>query len=457
MARKKGNILVIDDDEDVLLSLRILLKQYFQEVTLENKINKLNSIIENKTFDVILLDMNFRAGINTGNEGIYWMKQILKNDPDAIIILITAYGDIELAVKAIKEGATDFILKPWDNEKLLTSLNTAYNLRQSKKEVKKLKDKQVHLSEDVNKKYKNFIGESKVIKEVLKTIEKVAVTDANVLIMGENGTGKELVARALHRQSKRANDVFISVDMASLSESLFESELFGHVKGSFTDAKEDRAGRFEAASGGTLFLDEIGNLSMPMQAKILTVLQNRKVTRIGSNREIDIDIRLVSATNKPLYDMVAEENFREDLLYRLNTIQIDIPPLRKRLEDVPLLVNFFMDTYSKKYNKTGIKVDKSAISKLQNYNWPGNVRELQHTIEKAVILCEGETIKGDDLFFHPTKKIIKEEADTLNLGEIEKSTIEKAMLKFNGNMTKVAKELGVTRATLYNKIDKYGI
>jgi two-component system response regulator HydG len=457
MARKKGSILVIDDDEDVLLSFRILLKQHFQEVTLENKINKLNSIIESKTFDVILLDMNFRAGINTGNEGIYWMKQILKNDPDAIIILITAYGDIELAVRAIKEGATDFILKPWDNEKLLTSLNTAYSLRQSKKEVKKLKDKQVHLSEDVNKKYKNFIGESKVIKEVLKTIEKVAVTDANVLIMGENGTGKELVARALHRQSKRANDVFISVDMASLSESLFESELFGHVKGSFTDAKEDRAGRFEAASGGTLFLDEIGNLSMPMQAKILTVLQNRKVTRIGSNREIDIDIRLVSATNKPLYDMVAEENFREDLLYRLNTIQIDIPPLRKRLEDVPLLVNFFMDTYSRKYNKTGIRVDKSAISKLQNYNWPGNIRELQHTIEKAVILCEGDTIKGDDLFFHPTKKIVQDEADTLNLGEIEKSTIEKAMLKFNGNMTKVAKELGVTRATLYNKIDKYGI
>ena len=457
MARKKGSILVIDDDEDVLLSLRILLKQYFQEVTLENKINKLNSIIENKTFDVILLDMNFRAGINTGNEGIYWMKQILKNDPDAIIILITAYGDIELAVKAIKEGATDFILKPWDNEKLLTSLNTAYNLRQSKKEVKILKDKQVHLSEDVNKKYKNFIGESKAIKDVLKTIEKVAVTDANVLIMGENGTGKELVARALHRQSKRADDVFISVDMASLSESLFESELFGHVKGSFTDAKEDRAGRFEAASGGTLFLDEIGNLSMPMQAKILSVLQNRKVTRIGSNKEIDIDIRLVSATNKHLYDMVAEENFREDLLYRLNTIQIDIPPLRKRLEDVPLLVNFFMDTYSRKYNKTGIRVDKSAISKLQNYNWPGNIRELQHTIEKAVILCEGDTIRGDDLFFHPTKKIAKEEADTLNLGEIEKSTIEKAMLKFNGNMTKVAKELGVTRATLYNKIDKYGI
>lgn len=457
MSRKKAKILIVDDNEDILISLRILLKQHFTEViTLKNP-NQIPYTMENESFDLILLDMNFQAGINTGNEGIYWMNKILEQDPNAIIILITAYGDVELAVKAIKQGATDFILKPWENEKLLSSLMTAYKLRQSKVEIKNLKNKQQTLSADIDKKFTDFIGNSPAMKEIFKTISKVAKTDANVLIMGENGTGKELVARELHRQSNRASEVFISVDMSAISESLFESELFGAMKGSYTDSKEDRTGRFEVASGGSLFLDEIGNLSMPLQAKILTALQNREVTRLGSSKPIPIDIRLICATNKGLYDMVAEDNFREDLLYRINTIQIELPPLRDRREDIPVLANYFIEKYGRKYGKPKLNLGKQAIDKLVKYHWPGNVRELQHTMEKAVIMVEGDFVTPDDFLFHPTKRPKEIEPETLNLAEVEKVIILKAMEKHKGNISNISKDLGITRTTLYNKIEKYGI
>jgi two-component system response regulator HydG len=457
MVKKSAKILVVDDDEDILLSLKLLLKQHFTEVITEKNVIQLPSLLEKDTYDLIMLDMNFTAGLNTGNEGLYWLRNIMEKDPAAVVVMITAYGDVELAVKAIKVGATDFVLKPWDNEKMLATLSASLKLRQSKLEINKLKGKQNQLKLDSDKKYSNFIGQSEKMMAVFKTISKVAKTDANVLIMGENGTGKELVARELHRQSKRKDEIFISVDMSSISETLFESELFGAMKGSYTDSKEDRAGRFEVASGGSLFLDEIGNLSLSMQAKILTVLQNREVFRLGSSKAIPINIRLISATNKPLYDMVAEGTFREDLLYRLNTIQIELPPLRERLDDIPLLADFFLTRYGRKYEKQGLKINKQALDKLREYNWPGNIRELEHAIEKAVILSESDVLKPDDFLFHSARKNNLDEMQSLNIEEMEKVLIKKAMEKFKGNMSQVARELGVSRATLYNKIDRYAI
>jgi len=439
------------------MSLKLLLKQHFADIITEKNVIQLPNLLEKDNYDLILLDMNFSAGLNTGNEGIYWLRTILDKDPAAVVVMMTAYGAVELAVKAIKEGATDFVLKPWDNEKMLATLHSALKLRQSKLEINKLKGKQQQLKKDSDKKYTNFIGESEKMMDVFKTISKVAKTEANVFIIGENGTGKELVARELHRQSKRQDEVFISVDMSSISESLFESELFGSMKGSFTDSKEDRAGRFEVASGGTLFLDEIGNLSLAMQAKILTVLQNREIFRIGSSKAIPIDIRLISATNKNLHDMVSEGTFREDLLYRLNTIQIGLPPLRDRTEDIPLLADHFLARYAKKYEKQNLKINKSALDHLKSYRWPGNIRELEHAIEKAVILSELDVLKADDFLFHPSKRNEMDDIQSLNIEEMEKVLIKKALLKLRGNMSHVAKELGVSRATLYNKIDRYGI
>ncbi|MBT3301313.1 MAG: sigma-54-dependent Fis family transcriptional regulator [Bacteroidetes bacterium] len=457
MNKKVAKVLIVDDDEDILMSLKLLLKQHFADIITEKNVIQLPNLLEKDNYDLILLDMNFSAGLNTGNEGIYWLRTILDKDPAAVVVMMTAYGAVELAVKAIKEGATDFVLKPWDNEKMLATLHSALKLRQSKLEINKLKGKQQQLKKDSDKKYTNFIGESEKMMDVFKTISKVAKTEANVFIIGENGTGKELVARELHRQSKRQDEVFISVDMSSISESLFESELFGSMKGSFTDSKEDRAGRFEVASGGTLFLDEIGNLSLAMQAKILTVLQNREIFRIGSSKAIPIDIRLISATNKNLHDMVSEGTFREDLLYRLNTIQIGLPPLRDRTEDIPLLADHFLSRYAKKYEKQNLKINKSALDHLKSYRWPGNIRELEHAIEKAVILSELDVLKADDFLFHPSKRNEMDDIQSLNIEEMEKVLIKKALLKLRGNMSHVAKELGVSRATLYNKIDRYGI
>ncbi|MBN2519160.1 MAG: sigma-54-dependent Fis family transcriptional regulator [Bacteroidales bacterium] len=453
---KKGKILIVDDNKQILDSLNILLKPEFEQIEAISNPNLIPNKLQTNDYDIILLDMNFASGRTTGNEGIFWLHEILKTDPFAIIILITAYGDIELAVKSIKEGATDFITKPWDAEKLIITLKNAYHLRQSKLEINKLKAKQKDLTYEIDKHYQMFIGHSPVFREVISTLEKVAKTDANVLILGENGTGKELIAREIHRQSKRSKEIFISVDMASLSENLFESEMFGHIKGSFTDAKDDRVGRFEAASGGTLFLDEIGNLSMPLQSKLLTAIQNRQISKIGSNKHVNIDIRLISATNKPLNKMVKENSFREDLLYRINTVQIDIPALRKRKEDIHDLSNHFLNQYATKYNKPDLKINDLAYNKLLDYSWPGNIRELKHTIERAVILCDSDIIKEDDFLFKHAL-IDDNSPSSLKLGDVEKWTIETVIKKCRGNLSKTAKILDVSRTTLYSKIEKYDI
>ena len=458
MSKLKGKILVVDDNDGILKSLSFILSQEFEEIVTIKNPSKFASQLQSGTFDVILLDMNFTAGINTGNEGMYWSREILKSDPNAVIILITAYGDVELAVNAMKEGATDFVQKPFDPIKLISTVKSAYQLRQSKLKVTKLIHTQQHLSEDLNKKYTTFIGESPGIKNVLETVQKVAPTDANVLILGENGTGKELIARELHRQSERAANVFISVDLGSLSETLFESELFGHKKGAFTDAKEDRVGRFETASGGTLFLDEIGNLPMSLQAKLLKVLQDRFIIPVGSNKPIPIDVRLITATNKPLLNLIKDNLFREDLLYRINTVQIEIPPLRERDDDILLLAEHFINIYGKKYDKPKIKINGKAIEKLKHHDWPGNIRELQHMMENAVIMTDNDIIKPEILQFTTN---IKQEKLTLNaslnLNQVEKQAIKEALFKNKGNINQTAKELGITRKTLYNKIEKYGL
>ena len=453
--KKKGKILIVDDNVGVLNSLKFTLKYIFEEVITIKNPNQISNLISTENFDIIILDMNFTAGVNSGNEGLFWLKEILKVDSDVVVIMITAYGDIDIAVNAIKIGATDFIQKPFEKDKLISTLQSAYKLSESRKEVSQLKIKQEILTEDINRNYNMFVGTSEKMRKVILTISKVAKTDANVMILGENGTGKELVARELHKQSKRSKEVFVTVDMAAVSETLFESELFGHVKGAFTDAKGSRTGRFEAASGGSLFLDEIANLTMPLQSKILSVLQNLEITPVGSSKSIKIDIRLISATNKDVEQMVNNDMFREDLLYRINTIIIKIPPLRERGEDIILLAQHFLKIYSKKYEKPLLKFNGKAIDQLMKYSWPGNVRELQHTIEKTVILCESNIISSDDFQLSENKKVEFKESVNLTLEEVEKMTISEALKKNNGNIAKTSRELGITRITLYKKIKKY--
>jgi len=457
MAKRNGNILIVDDNEEILVALRLFLSNHYTTVITAKNPAQLPALIQKNSFDVILLDMNFKAGINTGNEGIFWMKEILKIDPAAVIIFMTAYADIDLAVRAIRKGAADFIEKPWEEDKLLARIASAYQLRQSKLEIDRLKSKQKHLSERIDRDYPLCIGSSEAMQAVFKTITKVAKTDANILILGENGTGKELIAREIHRQSNRAGEVFVTVDLGAVTETLFESELFGYVKGAFTDAKQDRAGRFEIASGGTLFLDEIGNLPLHLQSKLLTALQNREIIRLGSNKAIPIDIRLVSATNKPIHKMIEEESFREDLLYRINTIQLELPPLRNRVDDIPQLVDFFLDKYIRKYGKQCLQVSKSALAKLKDNKWAGNVRELQHAVEKAVILCDTDTLEADDFFFRPSSRLGSDLQKSLSIEEHEKRLIKKAMDLFQGNITKACTALGITRKTLYNKLKKYDL
>ncbi|GAA0890484.1 sigma-54 dependent transcriptional regulator [Fulvivirga kasyanovii] len=450
---------MIDDDEDVLLAAKLLLKKHAHQVIIEKNPKKIPFLLNNDTYDVILLDMNFSKDITSGKEGFYWLSQILEKDPSAVVIMITAFGDVEMAVRALKEGATDFVLKPWQNEKLLATISTAIKLNKSYKEVDKLKKAKKQLEEDINQPFKDIIGHSRALKEVFNLIDKVARTDANVLILGENGTGKELVARAIHQRSLRKENSFISVDMGAITESLFESELFGHKKGSFTDAKEDRPGRFEIANGGTLFLDEIGNLSMPLQSKLLTVLQNRQVTRLGTNNPVAIDIRLICATNMPVQEMVADGSFRQDLLYRINTVEIKLPPLRDRIEDIPLLVDHFVEIYSKKYRKEIRSVNEDTIYKLQKYDWPGNIRELQHALERAIIMSDNTELEPEDFFFLTHNKSSSQDlkTDNLNLDEVERSVIERAINIHNGNISKAAKELGLTRASLYRRLEKHGL
>jgi DNA-binding NtrC family response regulator len=462
---KSGRILVVDDNEDLLQAAKMFLKRHFAQVDIEKNPESIPSILNYEQYDVILLDMNFTKDVSSGHEGFLWLERILEIDPSAVVVLITAYGDVQMAVRAIKEGATDFVLKPWENEKLLATVMSAMKLRASKLEISNLRSRQETMSADLDHKFQDIIGQSPAMLRVFETIERVAATDANVLVLGENGTGKEVIARAIHRNSPRNKEAFINVDLGAISESLFESELFGHTKGAFTDAKEDRAGRFEIASGGTLFLDEIGNLSQPLQAKLLSALQSRKVTRVGSNKVKEVDIRLVSATNMPIYEMVRENKFRQDLLYRINTIEVALPPLRERLEDIPLLANHFLLYYSKKYNKDVKTISEPAIKRMEKYQWPGNVRELQHALERAVIMSSGSVLQPDDLFFssgattsQPTEA---EDANVMleqfKLEEVEKILIRKVLKKHDGNITAAASELGLTRSSLYRRLEKYGL
>lgn len=451
-----GKILMIDDDEDVLLAAKMLLKKYNYHVIIEKNPNKIPFLLNNDTYDVILLDMNFSKDTTSGKEGFEWLGQIKEKDPNAVVIMITAFGDVEMAVRALKEGATDFVLKPWQNEKLIATISTAIRLKKSYNEVDKLRKAKEMLEEQISQPFRDIIGSSPSIKDVFTLIDKVAKTDANVLILGENGTGKELVARAIHQKSLRNDSSFVAVDMGAITETLFESELFGHKKGAFTDAREDRPGRFELANGGTLFLDEIGNLSMNLQSKLLTALQSRQVTRVGTSQPIDVDIRLVCATNMNLHQMVKEGKFRQDLLYRINTVEITIPPLCERVDDIPMLANHFLNYYAKKYRKNVLSISPDAIVKLKKYAWPGNVRELQHAIERALIMADSPTLQESDFLFS-RKRMDSPSSDTLNLDEVEKAAVVKAIQLHNGNISKAAEELGLTRASLYRRMEKYGV
>lgn len=447
---------MIDDDEDVLLAAKMLLKKSNHQVIIEKNPNKIPFLLNNDTYDVILLDMNFSKDTTSGKEGFEWLKQIKERDPDAVVIMITAFGDVEMAVRALKEGATDFILKPWQNEKLVATISTAIKLKKSYNEVDKLRKAKQMLEEQISQPFRDIIGQSAAIKEVFALIDKVAKTDANVLILGENGTGKELIARAIHQKSMRKDNSFVAVDMGAITETLFESELFGHKKGAFTDAREDRPGRFELANGGTLFLDEIGNLSLSLQSKLLSALQSRQVTRVGSNQSIEVDIRLICATNMPLNQMVKEGKFRQDLLYRINTVEITIPPLSDRIDDIPLLADHFLNHYAKKYRKEVLSIAPEAMNKLKKYPWPGNVRELQHAIERAVIMADSSTLQESDFLFN-RKGSDSATTDSLNLDEVEKAAVVKAIQLHNGNISKAAEELGLTRASLYRRMEKYGL
>lgn len=455
---KTGNILVVDDDSDVLQAARLFLKQHVAKVDTERNPKSIPNLLRNTDYDVVLLDMNFTEDVSSGKEGFFWLEKIREIDPSLAVVLITAYGDVEKAVEAVKRGATDFVLKPWQNEKLLATVTSAMNLAHSRREVDVLRSQQKMISENIDRHYQEIIGQGEGMMKVFETIEKVAKTDANVLILGENGTGKELVARALHRRSDRSEQVFISVDMGAIPENLFESELFGHTRGAFTDAREDRAGRFEIAAGGTLFLDEIGNLPMQLQSKLLNVLENRQIMRVGSNKPVNIDIRLICATNTPVQEMVKENRFRQDLLYRINTIEIKLPPLRERIEDIPPLTVHFVNQYKKRYKKDITGLSEGALNKLRLYRWPGNVRELRHSVERAVIMTDNKLLQPEDFLLTSLEadeeKMVFED---YNLEEVEKTVIRKALDKHEGNISKTAEELGLTRASLYRRMEKYDL
>jgi DNA-binding NtrC family response regulator len=444
--------LVIDDDVDVLTAVRLLLRPEVNEIAIEKNPENLRSLLAKKNFDVILLDMNFNSSINTGNEGIFWLKKIKEEfRSNAAIIMITAYGDIDLAIRSLKEGAFDFVVKPWHNERLLSTIKDALNQKENRSSAKSNLSSAFFENE--------LLGQSGPMQDIFYKIKKIAPTDANILILGENGTGKEVIAKAVHHFSNRSGKPFMKVDVGALTESLFESELFGHKKGAFTDARDDRMGRFEAANGGTLFLDEIGNISLHQQAKLLSVLQNRQVVRLGTNEPIPIDIRLICATNVSLNDLANEQRFRKDLIYRINTVEIIVPPLRKREDDIILLARHFVKQYSDKYLKPELAFSKDAIEKLLGYSYPGNVRELQYAIERAVIMCDDNTLHSKDIIFSPIEAAQTEETVTsvTNLSTVEKNTILRVIEKHNGNISKAAKELGITRTALYRRLSKYDI
>lgn len=452
----KGKLLIVDDNKSILSALEILLQDEFDEVKTIANPNQLPSLIESNEFDLVLLDMNFSAGVNTGNEGLYWLGRIQEMKPDMEVVLFTAYGDVELAVNALKKGAADFILKPWDNDKLKATLRNVYKLQESKKEIKKLKRREIAFKSEINRDNYFIVAQSPQMRQVLELVRKVAKTDANVLITGDNGTGKELIARELHRLSKRADEILVSVDMGAISETLFESELFGHKKGSFTDAREDRTGKIENANNGTLFLDEIGNLPIHLQPKLLSVLQNREVIPIGSNKPVPVDVRLICATNRNTDKMVAEGVFRQDLLYRINTIHIEIPPLSERKEDILAVADYFLKIYCNKYRKHEMIISETGKLKLTGYQWPGNIRELQHAIEKAVILSDKKELTPEDFFFKPVMPGMNDFIEG-TIDEMEQKMILKVIQKCGSNLSAAAEQLGITRQTLYNKMKKYNL
>lgn len=453
---QSGKILIVDDNKGVLSALELLLQDVYKTVTTLQNPNGISSVTDLKSYDVILLDMNFSSRINTGNEGFYWLRKLKEIAPDASVIMMTAFGDVELAVNTLKEGAIDFVLKPWDNEKILATIHAAFQLGKSKKEVSLLKQSEKKLKHFINEGEQQIIGTSSAINAVLKITEKVAKTSANVLITGENGTGKELIARAIHNQSAQHQEILVNVDVSAIPESLFESELFGHVKGAFTDAKNDRAGKFEVAHNGTLFLDEIGNLPLQLQSKLLKVIQQKEIVRIGSNKVIPVNVRLVCATNCDLNKMVDEGLFREDLLYRINTIHIEVPALRERGNDIIELAEFFLNKYAYKYDKKGLKLSSAIKKKLLKYTWPGNIRELQHTMERCVILSENNLLTVNDFMFNQRQTKALNTAD-ITIDEMEKNMIITALKKHDGNYSTAAEQLGITRQTLYNKTKRYKI
>jgi two-component system response regulator HydG len=454
MKSHNAAILIIDDDEDVLFSGKMLLKDYFKKVQTISEPASIPYHIASGQFDLVLLDMNYSGSETSGREGLRWLREIRQLDPSVVVVMMTAFASLDLAVQAIKEGATDFVVKPWQNHKLLATLSSAYELRKARQETETLKATQKIFFEESDKAFGELVGRSACMQELYSVIEKTAATDANILILGENGTGKELVARSIHKRSLRAGKNLISVDLGAVNENLFESELFGHVKGAFTDARENRPGRFEIASGGTLFLDEIGNIPLTLQAKLLSAIQNREVTRVGANRPVSVDLRLICATNAPIYEKVEAGTFREDLLYRIKTIEIQVPPLRERMGDIPLLVGHFLSTYCKKYRKPMMKLSKEARKKMEGYSWPGNVRELQHVLERAVIMSNARLLKTGDF---PLKEPLKKQGALVTLQDLNIATIREMLGKHGGNLSKAARELGITRAALYRRIEKYDI
>lgn len=450
-----GRILFVDDDVAVLDAARVLLRRSFEFVITETDPARIPEHLQSEVIDLVLLDMNYSPGKNDGAEGLLWIKRIREEDKGIMIIPVTAYGETDLAVKAMQDGAIDFVVKPWSNQKLLATIRSALELKLTRQEVAKLKSTRQKLIEDLDLPFAKMLGEASLMQKLNQLIDKVAPTDANVLILGENGTGKELVAREIHRKSHRNKEAFISVDLGAIHEGLFETELFGHIKGAYTDAFEDRPGRFELALGGTLFLDEIGNLPLSLQPKLLSVLQNRRISRVGSNREIPVDIRLICATNQSIIELAGKKQFRQDLLFRINTFEINVPPLRERLEDIPLLVDFYLKVYARKYNKSVGKADKQLIRALQRYPWPGNVRELHHAVEKAVILADNNTLTEAD-FSLGYGDLTDQGPGSLNLVENERKLILAALDKNRGNISRAAIDLGIERTALHRRIKKYG-
>ncbi|WKN30508.1 sigma-54 dependent transcriptional regulator [Porifericola rhodea] len=459
MDKRDGKILIIDDDQAVLYTARLILKQLFTQIKAAAHPSEVMSLLEVEHYDVILLDMNFAQGKTSGQEGLFWIEEILKVDREAQIIVTTAYGDIDLAVNAMKIGAVDFLTKPWEKERLSTTILSHFQRHRSQKELYQLKGREAALSQDLESPFSEIVSQSDAMRTVFDTVRKVSATDANVLILGENGTGKELVARAIHRASLRAGQAFIKVDLGAVTETLFESELFGHARGAFTGAVEERAGRFEIASSGTLFLDEIGNLTLPLQAKLLTALQSKQIVRVGTNKPIQTDVRLICATNMPLYELANQERpgFRQDLLYRINTVEIHLPPLRHRPEDIEVLLLHFIRFFAKKYQKGELSINARTLKQLRHYQWPGNVRELQHAVERAVILSDSSSLETENFLMPKSQANTTKVETTLNLEQIEKQTIADAIQKYKGNLSHASKALGMGRSTLYRKMKKYDL